>query len=83
MAVAYTATDGHTPPEFTPLSDRELVMRILADPRRRAVVELLMIEMCLEGHQDRHNWQFQIVIAGRRVAVTPQGRMREVLLPKD
>lgn len=82
VAQATQAALSSTPDHCT-LTDRELVLRILASPRRRIAVELLVLEMELAERRENNHMQFQITVAGRRIAVVPQGRVREVLLPKE
>lgn len=77
------ATNPNTTPEYCQLSDRDLVLRILADPRRRVAVELLVLELEQAERRDRNYMRFEITIAGRRVAILPQGQIRETLLPKE
>lgn len=72
----------NTIPENCTLTDRDLVMRIFADPRRRIAVELLVLEMELCARRDANFMHFELTVAGRRIALVPQGRVREVILPK-
>lgn len=77
-----TGASLNTIPDNCTLTDRDLVVRIFADPRRRIAVELLVLEMELCARRDANFMHFELTIAGRRIALVPQGRVREVLLPK-
>lgn len=67
--------------EAAGLSDLELVKRIFETPRRRAVIEQLIMAMCQAGRDDRRNVIYRIDCHGRRVCVRAEFTVSETLLP--
>lgn len=67
-------------PVGSSLSDRDLVRKVLADSRRRMLVEMVMQEMDLADQRGNNVLRFEVTVNGRRLCLVPQGKQREVIL---
>lgn len=82
MAVS-PAPNPNTIPIGSTLSDRALVQKALSDPRRRMIVEMILLELDIADQRGASGIRFEVTITGRRICVVPQGKPREALLPPD